>query len=64
MGEHTSTTNTYGLTETAQEDGRCRVEVMTLTITPNSDEDSEDEDLIDGDDRQIIDSTGTVYNRD
>ena len=29
-------------------------------ITPDSDEDSEDEDLIDGDDRQIIDSTGTV----
>ena len=37
---------------------------MTLTITPDSDEDNEDEDLIDGDDRQIIDSTGTVYNRD
>ena len=40
--------------------GRCWVEVMTLTITPDSDEDSEDEDLIDRDDRQIIDSTGTV----
>ena len=36
---------------------------MTLTITPDSGEDSEDEDLIDEDDRQIIDSTGTV-NRD
>ena len=33
---------------------------MTLTITPDSDKDSEDEDLIDRDDRQIIDSTGTV----
>ena len=33
---------------------------MILTITPDSDEDSEDEDLVDGDDRQIIDSTGTV----
>ena len=30
-----------------------------LTITPDS-EDSENEGLIDGDDRQIIDSTGTV----
>ena len=36
---------------------------MTLTIAPDSDEDSEDEDLIDGDDRQILDSTGMV-NRD
>ena len=36
---------------------------MTLTITPDSDEDSEDEHLIDGDDGQIIDSTETV-NRD
>ena len=43
--------------ETGQEGGRCRVEVMTLTITPNSNEDSKDEDLIYGDDRQIIDST-------
>ena len=31
------------------------VEEMTLTITPDSDDDSEDEDLIDEDDRQIID---------
>ena len=45
---------------TGQEDGRCQVEVMILTITPDSEEDSEDEDLIDGDDRQIIDSTETV----
>ena len=36
---------------------------MTLTVTLDSDEDSEDEGLIDGDDKQIIDSTGTV-NRD
>ena len=55
--------NTYGLTVTGQEDERCRVEVMTLTITPDSDKDSKDEDLIDGDNRQIIGSTGTV-NRD
>ena len=33
---------------------------MTFTITPDSDEDGEAEDLINGDDRQIIDSTGTV----
>ena len=31
------------------------VEEMTLTITPDSDDTSEDEDLIDEDDRQIID---------
>ena len=31
------------------------VEEMTLTITPDSDDDSEDEDLIDKDERQIID---------
>ena len=31
------------------------VEEMALTITPDSDDDSEDEDLIDEDDRQIID---------
>ena len=31
------------------------VEEMTLTITPVSDDDSEDEDIIDEDDRQIID---------
>ena len=31
------------------------MEEMTLTITPDSNEDCEDEDLIDGDDRQFID---------
>ena len=61
MGEHTSQQRIYMVgSETGQEDGRCRVEVMTLTITSDSDEDSEDEDLIDGHDRQIVDSTGTV----
>ena len=62
MNTHLNNEYTW-LTVTGQEDGRCRVEVMTLTITPDSDKDSEDEDLIDRDDRQIIDSTGTV-NRD
>ena len=31
------------------------VDEMTLTITPDSDDDSDDEDLIDEDDRQVID---------
>ena len=35
--------------------GEETVEEMTLTITPDIDKDSEDEDLIDWDDRQIID---------
>ena len=39
---------------TGQEDGRCRVEVMTLTITPDSDEDSEDENLIDRTTDQLL----------
>ena len=39
------------------------VEEMTLTIIPDSDEDSEDEDLIDGDDRQIIDGALETVNR-
>ena len=31
------------------------VDEMTLTITPDSDDDGDDEDLIDEDDRQVID---------
>jgi len=45
------------------------VEEMTLTITPDSDDDSDDSDMIDEDDRQLIDralqqSTSTDSNKD
>ena len=45
------------------------VEEMTLTITPDSDDDSDDSDMIDEDDRQLIDralqqSTSTDSDKD